>query len=326
MKSNQAADMRAYCCPLPILRSLAQRVRIPVLVLSLALSGRGVDAQRSRTLATEASSSAIIRRAERELWPRIADLSEFDLRLPILGEPDEVIGPTMHAHDALAVASARVESLDSSIVERDAVFSNARYDLRIEDRAGNCLAVHQDVRIAPDSALVRGKRVTERCRPLYMADVVRRARRLAHLPLTAGRLDDNWGVAGAANGWADVYMDSVVITATTLALRASHPMPDTAAQRVDSVVIGLALGDGSWNIVRRSGIVIVDTTLRRDGEWRRAGIRFTIPIDSTFELRDSWPVLEVNLSVLKTEANPSGIAWTYSHATKPFFAGVRWPP
>lgn len=51
-------------------------------------------------------------------------LRELDLRLPLRGEPEEVIGPTMHAIDALAVDSARIEPLDS-IVSRDATFHRA---------------------------------------------------------------------------------------------------------------------------------------------------------------------------------------------------------
>jgi hypothetical protein len=49
-----------------------------------------------------------------------------------------------------------------------------------------------------------------------------------------------------------------------------------------------------------------------------------IPVDSTFALARSWPVVEVSLSVPKTEANPYGLAWTYAHGPKDFFKGVRW--
>lgn len=67
---------------------------------------------------------------------------------------------------------------------REETFNRARYDMRLEDRRGNCLIVHQNVSF--DSTLVRGSRSVERCQPLYMAEVVRRARRIARLPFSAG--------------------------------------------------------------------------------------------------------------------------------------------
>src|SRR5688572_31045177 len=114
--------------------------------------------------------------------------SDFDLRLPLRGEPEEIVDPALNAPGALAVGSARVEALDS-IGSRDATFQRARYDLRLEDRRGNCLVVYQNFTF--DSTLVSGGRTAERCEPLYMAEVIRRARRIARLPLTAGRLDDH---------------------------------------------------------------------------------------------------------------------------------------
>jgi hypothetical protein len=283
-----------------------------------------------------AQSSRAIRRLEAGVWTRIAARArashgltlhsgQFDLRLPIHGEPDEVTGATARARDALAIASARLEPGDAGVDSREQRFEKGRYDLRIEDRAGNCLAIHQEVRSMGDSTIERGARMVEPCRPLYMAEVVRRGRRLAHLPLNAGQLTDHWSVASAIDGWADVYADSVVIIASTLALRAGYPQPDTLAQHVDSVTVGLALGGDSWSIVRRSAAVVVDTTLHPRGEWSRRRLRFTIPRDSAFALGESWPVVEVVLGVRKTADNPSGMAWTYAHAAKPFFQRTN-PP
>jgi hypothetical protein len=234
-----------------------------------------------------------------------------------------IVGPTTHAAGAVAVGSARMEALDAvTPLERVA---RVRYDLRLEDRVGNCVAVHQEASLVDDTLLVRGVRMTEPCRPLYMAEVVRRNRRIARLPLDAGRLSDRWSVALAANALVDVYEDSLVITTTALALRASSPKPYTAAIQVDSITVGLALGDRSWNVVRHSAPLPVDTAIRQDGEWRRTSARFTIAIDSTFDLQSSWPVFEVHLKVPETEGNPRGIAWTYAHGLKGFFAEVRWP-
>ena len=267
-------------------------------------------------------------RLEKEMLARIAaradsvsgfrsGASEFDLRLPRTGEPEEIVGPTIHASDALAVGSARIEPLDS-IASRDETFRRARYALRLEDRSGNCLIVHQEVRI--DSAYVKGRRTTERCQPLYMAEVVRRARRIARLPLSAGSLEDRWSVALAATGVADVYLDSVVITTSSLVLRASYPVPPTAPVKVDSISAGLAMGERSWSVVRQSAAIRVDTTLRLRGEWRRGTRRFVIPIDSTFNVVKSWPVMQVHVGVPVTTDNPDGLAWTYAHARKEFFA------
>jgi hypothetical protein len=272
-----------------------------------------------------------IRELEREMLSRIAQRAavdsgfrfgsgEFDLRIPMRGEPEEVIGPTAHSGEALAVGSARLEPLDT-IPSRDSSFRRARYQLRLEDRQGNCLLVHQVVSF--DSTLVRGERKSERCQPLYMAEVVRRNRRIARLPLSAGKLDDRWSAALAATGTADVYVDSVVITTSSIAVRASFPVPATAPVVIDSIDAGLAAGENSWSIVRQSFPIRVDTTLHQGGQWQRWARRFVIPLDPTLDLAKSWPVFQVHLSVPKTADNPSGVAWTYAHERKDFFSSVR---
>jgi len=65
------------------------------------------------------------------------DTSDFDVRLPLHGEPEEIVGPTLHARDALAVGSARIEPLES-LASRADTFNRARYELRLEDRTGKC--------------------------------------------------------------------------------------------------------------------------------------------------------------------------------------------
>ena len=244
------------------------------------------------------------------------DSSELDLRIPLDGEPEEVVGVTRLTNGSRVVGTARLEPLDS-IASRSDPFRSGRYDLRIEDRAGNCLLVHQAVSI--DTALVRGARTTENCRPLYMAEVVRRSRRLARLPLIAGQLTDNWSVAPATTASVDVYLDSVVVVATTLALRVNLKDGDTTGVQIDSVTVGLALGEGSWSVAVKSPALVVDTVLHRGATWTRSRHRFTIAIDSTFALGSSWPVIEVSLSVPKSESNPHGLAWTYAHGPKGFF-------
>lgn len=273
-----------------------------------------------------------IRGAELEVWKRledrarqlgafVLDSSELDLRIPIQGEPEEVIGVTRLTSGSLVVATARLEPLDS-IGSRTDRFQSGRYDLRIEDRVGNCIVVHQTVTV--DTALKRLKRTAESCRPLYMAEVVRRGIRLARIPLSAGQLTDNWSVAPATMAFVDVYLDSVVVLTSKLGLQANLREDDTTGVRVDSVSVGLALGEGSWSIVRNSPAVVVDTVLHRGDTWGRALLRFMIPVDSSFALKRAWPVVQVSLSVPKTESNPYGLAWTYAHGPKDFFKGVRW--
>jgi hypothetical protein len=272
-----------------------------------------------------------LRQAESEMWIRLEqrarklgglmlDSSEIDLRFPIDGEPEEVIGVTRLTNQSLAVATARLEPLEA-IESRGDMFHSGRYDLRIEDRAGNCTVVHQTVTF--DTTLVRLKRTLEACRPLYMADVVRRGRRLARIPLSAGQLSDNWSVAPATTAFADVYLDSVVILTTKFGLQANLRDGDSSGVRVDSVNVGLARGENSWSIVRKGRPTTVDTLLRRGETWTRARQRFVVPLDSTFALGQSWPVVEVSLSVPKTESNPYGYAWTYAHGPKDFFKAVE---
>ena len=281
----------------------------------------------THSLTGQEKTPSPLRQLEKEMRARISERAianggfrfgagELDLRLPLRGEPEEIVGPTLNAGGALAVGSARVEPLDS-IVSRDATFQRARYDLRLEDRRGNCLIVHQNLTF--DSALVSGRRTAEPCQPLYMAEVIRRARRIARLPFTAGRLDDHWSAALAATGTADVYLDSIVITTTAMTLRASYPVPASATVAIDSISAGLALGEKSWNVVHQSTALAVDTTLRQGGEWRRQVKRFMVPIDSSFALAKSWPVFQVHLNVPKTADNPLGLAWTYAHERKAFF-------
>ncbi|MDQ6635367.1 MAG: hypothetical protein M3Z10_11510, partial [Gemmatimonadota bacterium] len=278
-----------------------------------------------------AQQASPIRRLEREIWTRITDRARgshaltlergpFDIALPIQGDPREVRGPAGHARDALAVASVRLEPVDTLVDAPDTPFTSGRYDLRIEDRVGHCVAIHQEVRLLADGSIERGARMEERCRPLFMAEVVRRGRRLVRLPLNAGQLTDHWSVASAIVGWVDVYADSAVVIASTLALKASYPTPDTLTQHVDSIAVGLALGDSSWSIERRSAAFPVRATLRPGAEWRQRNLRFAIPLDSAFALKESWPVVEVVLGVPRTEDNPIGRAWTYAHAAKSFFA------
>ncbi|HEV8363712.1 MAG TPA: hypothetical protein VGQ52_09345 [Gemmatimonadaceae bacterium] len=273
-----------------------------------------------------------IRQAESEVWKRleerarrlgafVLDSSELDLRIPIQGEPEEVMGVTRLTNSSVVVATARLEPLDS-IGSRQDPFYSGRYDLRLEDRVGNCLVVHQTVSV--DSVLRRLKRTVESCRPLYMAEVFRRSIRLARIPLSAGQLTDNWSVAPATTAFIDVYVDSVVVLTTKLMLQVNLREGDTTGVRIDSVTVGLALGDRSWSIVLKSPAARVDTVLHRGELWSRAPQRFMIPVDSTFALTRSWPVVEVVLGVPKTKANPYGLAWTYAHGPKDFFKGVRW--
>ncbi|HUQ20791.1 MAG TPA: hypothetical protein VM099_14335 [Gemmatimonadaceae bacterium] len=296
------------------------RLSIPAIV---AFAGASVTLQQG--------PSSRLAQLEKEMLSRISaraiaiggfriDTAEFDLRLPLEGEPEEIVGPTIYSREAFAVGSARIEPLDS-LASRSDTFNRARYDLRLEDRAGNCVIVHQDVRY--ESKLIKGRRTSERCQPLYMAEVVRRGRRIARLPFSTGRLDDHWSAALAATGTADVYLDSVVLTTSSMILRAAYPVPEEKAVEIDSITAGLGYGDDGWSVARHSAAMRVDTTLHKGEEWRRGVKRFVIPLDSAFNVSKSWPLFEVHLSVPKTTDNPNGVAWTYAHERKGFFLTVK---
>jgi hypothetical protein len=303
---------------------LTQLAASLILVGAPSVAGAQQGALRAGFRQAEAEVWARLEQRARRLGALMLDSSQLDLRIPIEGEPEEVIGVTRLTNTSLAVATARLEPLDSIGSPQDPFYSG-RYDLRMEDRAGNCLVVHQIVRV-DTTTLVRQKRTVESCRPLYMAEVVRRTRRLARIPLSAGQLTDSWSVAPATMAFVDVYMDSVVVLTTKLQLQANRRADDTTtAVRVDSISVGLALGQGAWSIVRKGSPIVVDTTLRRGEMWERKHARFMIPIDSTFALTRSWPVVEVSLSVPITESNPYGFAWTYAHGPRAFFRDVRFP-
>jgi hypothetical protein len=158
-----------------------------------------------------------------------------------------------------------------------------------------------------------------------MAEVIRRSRRVASLPLAVGDLNDNWSIALAARGTVDVYLDSVVVLVATAQFRAK-PL-DGAPVPFDSLSAGLAMGHGtSWSVSRHSPALTVGRTFKAGEEWSRRDLRFSIPIDDAFDLGKSWPMFELYLAVPKTKDNPYGLAWTYAHAKKGFFDSLKLAP
>ena len=192
-----------------------------------------------------------------------------------------------------------------------------------EDYEGRCIAEVTPLAIAKGTAgLSLGVPRRSRCVQRVMDERTRRSRLLAQLPLSAGKLEDSWSVALAATGSVRVYLDSVVVRADTLRLKAK-PL-DGAAQAVDSIAAGLSLGgEHSWSIVKRAAALKLDRVFAAQQEWLRTRLRFSIAIDSQFPLERSWPSFEVILRMPKTADNPYGVAWTYAHAPMAFFNGVR---
>src|SRR5688572_33455533 len=82
------------------------------------------------------ASRSAIQRAEAEIWARLRerasrlgtlmlDSSELDLRIPLEGEPEEVIGVTRLTNGSRVVGTARLEPLDS-ITSRGDPFQSGR--------------------------------------------------------------------------------------------------------------------------------------------------------------------------------------------------------
>lgn len=224
--------------------------------------------------------------------------------------------------DTAAVRARDASVVGAAVLERtDTMQTDARYRLRMEDRGGRCVTIEQGLRIGEDGRVLSTSRTVSACQPVMMADVIRRMRRVARRPLHAGDLRDDWAVRIVADGHVDIYLDSVVVQMSSLRLRASPTQ--SAPLGVDSVSVGLALGHGrSWSVARQSAAWRVARTLPPGHEWRRTGVRFMIPIDSTFALRDAWPVLQGHLHADRTPGNPYGLAWVYAHAPEGYFRGV----
>jgi hypothetical protein len=152
------------------------------------------------------------------------------------------------------------------------------------------------------------------------------------MPLKAGDVNDSWSAALAVRGWIDVYLDSLVVRADTVRLRAMRN--GAKDQRVDSIVFALAGGAGrSWSVARHGSALQIRRTLAAGADWSRRGVRWMIPIGPDISgletpsseealLRRWWPVFEVVLRVPRTADNPYGVAWTYAHEREGFFASL----
>jgi hypothetical protein len=323
--------------------SMRSALLAPVIVLASTI-GPGIAAAQPMRPATP------IERAEHEVWRVIGDGAlrfggfvdrhavvlvpiaplEPIVRLDVVGGvtiPDGAAPRTLwdslalaarsQAHDGLAIAVAAVDDAPPTDSLHPEAPVEARYRMRIEDRRGSCIEVRETVRVDA-GRIARLDRETRPCEPVLMADAIRRARRIATLPLSAGSLDEQWSVALAATGWADIYPDSIVFRLASVQLR-SKPL-DRHAETVDSISAGIALHAGrSWFFARHSRARVVGQALAAGTEWQRAGVRFTVPIDSTIKLVDAWPVFSVHVAAPKTPDNPSGLAWTYAHGPEGFF-------
>lgn len=285
-----------------------------------------------------------VARAEALVWTRIAEHlqhggtlvpTRFLVSIPIGGvgvdiEPASIDSASAATADELwgglidsaSASAARAWVVAAALLgDVDSTGSVARYRVRLESRTGRCLEVSQRVQIGDDGVVRARDRVAKSCAPLMMAEVIHRARRLARLPLQAGDLGDDWAVRAVATGHVDVYADSVVVQLSALQLRTSPSQGSPCL--VDSVSIGLALGRGrSWSVARQSAAWPVNRELAPGREWRRTGLRFVVAVDSTFPLKDAWPVVQGHLHAERTPANPYGLAWVYAHAPEGYFASV----
>jgi hypothetical protein len=207
--------------------------------------------------------------------------------------------------------------------QTDSTSTPAADSLRVEfeDWLGRCVREVTPIAYSPRHVLAFGTPRRTRCEVGVMTERIRRGRLLATLPIRAGDLNDNWSVALAARGSVRVYMDSVVVRADSVRMRAK-PL-DGRPQAVDSLAVGLALGAGkAWSVSRRGTVIPVKQSLAVKDEWSRTRLRFSIPVDATFPVERAWPVFETFLSVRKTADNPYGTAWTYAHAPEGFFKDV----
>jgi hypothetical protein len=100
--------------------------------------------------------------------------------------------------------------------------------------------------------------------------------------------------------------------------------PDAPTSVVDSLSAGLSVKSGrAWFVARHGTAITPGRSLAVGEEIRQSRVRFTIPVDSAFDLTTAWPTFTVVLSVPRTSDNPHGRAWTYAHAPMAYFAGVK---
>lgn len=126
----------------------------------------------------------------------------------------------------------------------------------------------------------------------------------------------SWSVVGALNGRTDVYADSVVALVRDGDLLQQR---SDAPQVLDSVTASMASESGkSWSPGAPSPALVLEWHAKV-GEHRALGPmqRFTIPREPGASLDGRWVVFTYHLSVPKTADNPYGLAWTYTHATRP---------
>jgi hypothetical protein len=244
--------------------------------------------------------------------------------------PPTAEGPGQAAarlRESLGGVAARARTTALVVLHRadaDTVAGRARDSLRLEfeDWHGRCIVESAPVTLTAGGALTRGAPRRSRCEPTVMAERARRARLIAQLPLRAGEPDDNWSVLPLVRGVTRVYLDSVVLRADTLILRGKTP--DAATSVVDSLRAGLSVrSERAWFVARHGTAITPGRSFAVGEEMRQSRVRFTIPVDSAFDLTTAWPTFTVVLSVPRTSDNPYGRAWTYAHAPMEYFAGVK---
>ncbi len=129
---------------------------------------------------------------------------------------------------------------------------------------------------------------------------------------TASSIGMFWSVVGAMTGRTDVYADSVVALVRDGELVRQHT---DGPQALDSVTASLASGSGNnWSPGAPSRAMVLEWR-GREGEHKALGpmVRFSIPREAGASLDGRWVVFTYHLTVPKSNHNPYGTAWTYTH-------------
>lgn len=141
-----------------------------------------------------------------------------------------------------------------------------------------------------------------------------RALRESATERAASSFETGFSVVADLPGRTDVYADSVVVLVRRG--RIAWPRLDAGATHDSTTAVLASEWGGSWNTGWPSRALVIEQGSITDTLALGPMMRFTIPRATSDPLGGSWVVFMHHLTVPKTEDNPHGTAWTYTHSVR----------